>query len=121
MKTKKSEPAILKDEAVYAAASDDTMIRTQIYLTRAEHEYLLSEADRRKEPMAAVVRELIDQKMRIPDDAWTKNPMLEESPDLAGWKGHEDGAINHDHYVYGSPKQYEKIKGKWVLRSPVEQ
>jgi hypothetical protein len=47
--------------------------------------------------------------------------MLEESPNISGWNGHEDGAINHDHYVYGSPKQYEKIKGKWVLRSPIEQ
>ena len=27
----------------------------------------------------------------------------------------EDAAINHDHYLYGSPKKYVKAKSRWVL------
>ena len=30
----------------------------------------------------------------------------------------EDAAINHDHYLYGTPKKYLKKRGKWVLAEP---
>jgi hypothetical protein len=120
MKTKTSEPATLKENSPRYGRTDDAMIRTQIYLTRVEYEFLSSEASRRNEPMAAVIRELVDEKMRLPDDAWTSNPMLRETPNVEGWEGHEDGALNHDHYIYGGPKQYEKVKGKWVLLPGLE-
>ena len=97
------------------------MVRTQIYLTRAEHEYLQGESARRGEPMAAIIRGLVDEKMRIPEDAWLNNPMLEPTPDVPGWEGHEDGSINHDHYVYGCPKKYEKVNGEWVLLPPLDE
>jgi hypothetical protein len=90
------------------------MVRTQIYLTRAEHEFVLAEAKRKGEPMSSVIRGFIDQQMAIPEDAWTANPMLEPTPDVPGWEGREDGAINHDHYIYGAPKKYRKQGGDWV-------
>lgn len=110
------EPMMLRDIApAYSTPAEENMIRTQIYLTRAEHEFLQQEGSRRGEPMAAVIRSLIDEKMAIPAEAWLNNPMLEETPEVAGWEGHEDGAINHDHYVYGCAKKYEKKNGEWVL------
>ena len=97
------------------------MVRTQVYLTRAEHDFLQNESGRRGEPMSAFLRSLIDERMSIPDDAWTNNPMLEPTPDDPDFEGREDSAINHDHYVYGGPKKYEKRKGKWALLPPLEE
>ncbi len=31
----------------------------------------------------------------------------------------EDGAINHDHYIYGAPKKWMKRKGQWVEAPPL--
>ena len=39
---------------------EPAMVRTQVYLTRAEHDFLQSEAARRNEPMSAVLRSIID-------------------------------------------------------------
>lgn len=94
------------------------MVRTQIYLTRAEHGFIAAEAVRRGEPMAAVIRGYIDEKMRLPDSAWTANPMLDPTPQDAGLELPEDAAINHDHYLYGAPKKYVKKRGQWVLAKP---
>lgn len=91
------------------------MVRTQIYLTRTEHGFIEAEAARRGETMAAVIRGCIDDKMRVPDTAWTANPMLEPTPSEAGFELPEDAAINHDHYLYGTAKKYLKKRGKWVL------
>jgi hypothetical protein len=95
------------------------MVRTQIYLTRAEHLFLQSEAERRKEPMAAIIRGFIDEKMRIPDSDWAANPLLEPTPEDPTWEGHADGSINHAHYAYGSARKYEKKRGKWTLQPPI--
>lgn len=100
--------------------AEETMVRTQVYLTPAEHEFLSREAELRGTGMSAVLRSIIDDKMRIPDDAWANNPMLEPTPDIPGYTGPEDGAINHDHYVYGSSKKYQKRHGQWALLPPIE-
>ncbi len=105
------------DPAVLAAASE-AMLRTQIYLNRAEYDFLQREAHRRGEPMAAVIRSLIDEKMELPDEIWENNPLLAPPAD-PGFLGPEDGAINHDHYVYGTPKKWMKKKGKWVETPPL--
>jgi len=106
-------------EASGPAATDEVMVRTQIYLTRAEHGYLQREADRQGKPMAAVIRSLIDARMTVPADAWANNPMLEATPVDPEWTGHADGAINHDHYIYGSPKRFVEAKGRWVAAEPL--
>jgi hypothetical protein len=114
----KSSSAELKEAGV-AEATSEPMIRTQIYLNKSEYDFVQTEAKRRDEPMAAVIREFIDEKMEIPEDAWTNNPMLEPTPHDPDWKGHEDGAINHDHYLYGAPKSWVKQNGKWVEAPPL--
>jgi hypothetical protein len=115
----KSSAAKLKEAAVADEVQDAPMVRTQIYLNREEYDFVQTEARRRNEPMAAVIREFIDEKMEIPEDAWTNNPMLRPWPHDPDWKGHEDGAINHDHYLYGCPKKWIKVKGKYVEAPPL--
>ncbi|MCI0540009.1 MAG: hypothetical protein L0Z50_32790 [Verrucomicrobiales bacterium] len=122
MKAKRAKPispapAELNEQAVPSSASGpgEPMIRTQVYLTPAEYQFLQAEGERRKEPMAAVLRSIIDEKMRLPEDAWTDNPMLRPTPKDAQFELPEDAAINHDNYLYGTPKKYVKVKGRWVL------
>jgi hypothetical protein len=115
----KSSAAKLKEAAVADEVQDAPMVRTQIYLNREEYDFVQTEARRRNEPMAAVIRNFIDEKMEIPEDAWTNNPMLRPWPHDPDWKGHEDGGINHDHYLYGVPKNVIKVKGKWVDAPPL--
>lgn len=112
----------LNDKSEPAAESGlEAMVRTQVYLTRSEHEYLSREAARKGEGLSTVLRSIIEEKMKIPEEAWTNNPMLEPTPDVPGWQGHEDGALNHDHYAYGGPKKYEKINGQWALLPPIDE
>lgn len=110
----------LRDLPASVGSSDGAapMIRTQIYLTRAEHGFVAAEAARRGEPMAAVIRGYIDDKMRLPDAAWTSNPMLEPTPSDPDLQLPEDAAINHDHYLYGAPRKYVRKRGQWVVAEP---
>lgn len=117
--THKNSVLELKESAAVEAASDAPMVRTQIYLSKAEHAFVAAEARRRDEPMAAVIRSFIDARMEIPEDAWTNNPMLKPWPHDPEWKGHEDGGINHDHYIYGCPKKWMKRNGEWVETPPL--
>lgn len=107
-------------EAITPYLVEPAMVRTQIYLTRAEHDFLQAEAGRRNEPMSAVLRQIIDEKMIIPEDAWANNPLLRATPKVEGWKGRRDGSINHDHYIYGGPKKYHEVNGEWVPINPDE-
>jgi hypothetical protein len=109
----------LKEVAVAYEVQSAPMIRTQIYLDKSEYDFVQAEAKRRNEPMAAVIRNFIDEKMELPEDAWTNNPMLEPTPHDPACVGHEDSGINHDHYLYGLPKQTIKVKGKWVDAPPL--
>lgn len=57
--------------------------------------------------------------MTIPEDAWTNNPLLRPFPADPTWKSPRDGAINHDHHIYGCPKKWMKRNGKWVETPPL--
>ena len=95
-------------------AADAGMVRTQIYLTALEHQFLQREAARGSDTMAGLIRRYIDEKMELPPDIWTNNPLLDPPTEDATFVGHEDDVLNHDHYIYGSPKRYEKVRGKFV-------
>ncbi|MCX8155751.1 MAG: hypothetical protein N3J91_04765 [Verrucomicrobiae bacterium] len=130
MKTKKhrshkqcaTEPAQLQDalpqSTPWIEENTGPMIRTQIYLSASEHRFLQAEAARRGVPMAAVIRSLIDERMNLPEEAWSKNPLLAPPAD-ASFVGPEDGVINHDHYIYGTPKRHVKRGGQWVPAPPL--
>src|SRR5688572_3712376 len=98
VKAPKPSSAVLNKthpESNDAVLRQSAMIRTQIYLTRAEHEFLQAEAVRRGEAMSAVIRGLVDEKMAIPEEAWISNHMLEPTPEVPGWESPEDAALNH--------------------------
>jgi hypothetical protein len=103
-----------EEQSGYCAGSlAETMVRTQIYLTRQEHSFLLAEATRQDKPMSSIIRSYIDEKMTT-EEEWENHPLLQPPAADTDW-AREDGAINHDHYIYGGPKKYHKVKGKWVL------
>jgi len=95
-------------------ASEDGMVRTQIYLTQDEHAFLLKEAKNRGTTMAALIRKLVDDRMEIRDDIWSRNSLLDAVPDEDASAEPEDASINLDHYLYGLPRAYEKVDGRWV-------
>jgi hypothetical protein len=116
-------PEMLKDAAAVPSlaaegAPGSPMVRTQIYLSQAEHEFIQTEATRQNQPMAAIIRSFIDEKMTLPDDVWENNSLLAPPAD-PDFRGPEDGVINHDHYLYGGPKKWMRRKGKWVEAPPL--
>lgn len=117
-----SQSGVLKETMTAHATSTSpglAMVRTQVYLTQAEHDFLQAESSRRGQPMAAVLRSFVDEKMAVPVDAWTNNPMLRPTPSEPNWVAPADAAINHDHYLYGAPKKWIKRNGQWVEAPPV--
>jgi hypothetical protein len=115
----KSSSLELKEAAVAYEVEAAPMIRTQIYLNKNEYDFVQREASRLDEPMAAVIRQFIDEKMELPDEAWTNNPMFKPWPADPDNDSPEDAAINHDHYLYGGPKKWIKVKGKYVEAPPL--
>jgi hypothetical protein len=97
---------------------EQPMIRSQIYLSRGEHEFLLNESVRTAQSMAAVIRSFVDEKMRVPDSTWANNSLLAPPADPS-FSGPEDGVINHDHYVYGGPKKWARRRNQWMEAPPV--
>lgn len=124
MKAKRNKtpdaPTELKEASPAYRAGPAPMIRTQIYLSRPEYEFLQAEGKRRDEPMAAVLRGFIDEKMRVPDAVWDNNPLLQPPVDDPDYQPRGDGVLNHDHYIYGGGKKYKKVKGQWALQPPEE-
>ena len=116
---RKPQELELREAALAYTVDEEPMVRTQIYLSQQEHDFVLREAARRDEAMAAVIRSYIDEKMEVPQDAWIDNPMLRPTVVSDDWQGHEDGGINHDHYVSGGPKKWIKRGGKWVEAPPL--
>lgn len=124
MKTKKisyadipfsGEPMELKEQMPSLAekgAAPEAMVRTQVYLSRGEHEFLQGEASRRGTSMASLIRAFVDEKMAPPSEAWENNSLL-DSPADPEFIGPEDGVINHDHYIYGGPRKWVKQGKRW--------
>ncbi len=110
---------VVKDAQPSLTDSKDAMVRTQIYLSRAEHAFLQAETARSGTPMAAIIRSFIDEKMEIPSDVWTNNPMLRSTPVDPDFETAPDAALNHDHYLTGAPKKWIKLKGQWVEAPPL--
>ncbi|MEA3211811.1 MAG: hypothetical protein QOE70_4868 [Chthoniobacter sp.] len=112
------ETATVPDGLVITTPAEPGMVRTQIYLTAREHAFLQRQAARCGETMASLIRRYIDEKMDLPEDLWTNNPLLEPPVHDPAFVGHEDDSINLDHYLYGTPKRYKKVRGKWVPVAP---
>ncbi len=87
------------------------MVRTQIYLSARQQEFLQRQAQREGETMAGMIRRFIDEKMAVPANAWTTNSLLDLPPeDPAEAALPVDGSTNLDHYIYGSEKRVRAAK-----------
>ena len=79
-----------------------TEIRTQIYLTMEEYEYLSQQSEKRQSSIAEVVRQLIEEKMPKEKD-YEDNPLF-----AIGKKGlsmgRKEGSVKHDDYLYRGKK-----------------
>lgn len=125
MKTNKNKPKRQKEHPVDYSTSGGAMelrdallvpppepelLRTQVYLTREEHQFLQAEANRMDTSMASILRGIIDERMRVPEKGWSSNPLLAGPVEDSRFEGHEDGALNHDVYIYGKPPELARRK-----------
>ncbi len=114
-----NKPSIASMELKEAAVpfgiqpSSVKMLRTQIYLNQTEYDFLRREALRQEAPMAAIIRQCVDERMNLSEKNWSHNPLLEPAVEDPSYISREDGVKNHDHYLYGCPKKYRKVNGKW--------
>ena len=76
--------------------------RTQIYLTKEQHQYLRLQAEKKHSSIAGIIRELINQ--RLPKDAdYEENRLFSLAADkLKMDRTH--GSSRHDDYIYGRKK-----------------
>lgn len=79
-----------------------TEIRTQIYLTREEYEYLSQQSEKRQSSIAEVVRQLIEEKMPKEKD-YEDNPLFAIGKEGLSM-GRKDGSVKHDDYLYRGKK-----------------
>lgn len=91
-------------------------VRTQIYLDKVQHEALKQKAAEKSTSMAQIIREAVAVYLAQvnPDEvfdweAYQNNPIwkIREIAEGLGPSGIPDGAINHDHYLYGFDKVEE--------------
>ncbi len=79
------------------------MVRTQVYLTPGQRDFLQNEGKRRGVSMAAALRQIVEERMRPEGAAWIGNSLLDEpakDPSFVG-AGSEDA----DAGIYGSYEQ----------------
>ncbi|MGH2727860.1 MAG: CopG family transcriptional regulator [Actinomycetota bacterium] len=81
------------------------MERTQIYLEEELKEGLRSLAEREGRSLAAVVRDAAAEYLSRHADGDETDPLLALIG--IGRSASEDGALNHDHYLYGALKESE--------------
>lgn len=88
-------------------------IRTQIYLDAQQVQWLKLEATHRRTTMSGLVRDAIghiaERERRRVD--WANDPITKLLREIesgkwagSGKTGPHDGAVEHDHYIYGVPK-----------------
>jgi hypothetical protein len=87
----------------------DNMVRTQVYLPKATYRTLMERAEKQGLTMATQIRAALDEYLQRtseddegailqPDDPFFKMIGIFDS-------GINDLGLNHDHYLYGTPKR----------------
>jgi predicted DNA-binding protein len=84
------------------------MIRTQIYLPEETHKELTSLAEVKRQPMAQIVRDFIEDGVkRVKEIDNTGITAIENLLKIKATGGPKDLSTNLDHYLYGGPKKKE--------------
>ena len=96
------------------------MKRKQIYIEESQERELKERAQKRGVPEAVLIREALD--VYLAEKPFPRFERPEDNP-LWGIVGliddpnaPTDGSINHDHYIYGTPKKYRVLKDGVVER-----
>ncbi|PID81805.1 hypothetical protein CSB20_01120 [bacterium DOLZORAL124_64_63] len=76
------------------------LVRTQVYLTPEQRDFLRNEGRRKGVSMAGALRQLVEERMRPGGSGWEGNPLLDEVAEDASFTG--AGSGNVDEAVYGS-------------------
>jgi len=84
------------------ASEPKEMVRTQIYLTPQQRDFLRSEGLRRGVSMAAAIRAMVEEKMRPGGGGWVGSPLLEATAEDATFQSDGHGSVGSDQNIYGS-------------------
>lgn len=87
------------------------MKRTQVYLEESEWRRLQEKAAARGASAASLVREAVMQYLVRSNDVEDDDPIMRfvrEMEAMTPPGPPTDGALNHDHYLYGAPKVDEE-------------
>lgn len=85
------------------------MIRTQIYIPETIHKELVRLAQEKQEPMAHIVRVFIEEGIGKTKNAdYTGKTAIRNILKVQARGGPQDLSTNHDHYLYGGPKESEE-------------
>lgn len=78
------------------------MVRKQVYITEQEERQLKKYARKRRVTQAFLIRDALGRYFSERPEGYA-NPL--DAIIGIGKGGPKDGAINHDHYLYGVPKK----------------
>jgi len=119
---KKDEPPILKEgytafesgaDSSTSLAADvhlrdgdsssvrEELVRTQVYLSVEQRDFLRDEGRKRDVSMAAALREIINERMKPAVVSWEGNPLLDDVVVDPGFKSTGAGSLDADASIYG--------------------
>jgi len=81
-------------------------IKTQISLPKKQYDQLKSRASQLKSSLSKIVEQALDEYFEPEQDSqlFTENDPIWQIVGTVE-SGITDGSINHDHYIYGTPKK----------------
>lgn len=85
----------------YHTKSDIAKVRTQIYLSEEQRDFLNRESKRTGQSMAELIRQYITERMNPSEDIWDTNTLLSPAPEDPAFVGNEDGSVATDAIIYG--------------------
>jgi len=98
-------------------AMTENMVRTQVYLPQTTHRALVERAEKHGLTMAVQIRAALDEYLQRAQDAEEGVILQPDDPifKMIGIfdSGLPDIAVNHDHYLYGTPKR-DRATGEFV-------
>ena len=83
------------------ASVQEELVRTQVYLSVEQRDFLRDEGQKRGVSMAAVLRGIINERMKPSVVHWEGNPLLDDVVVDLGFKSTGTGSLDADAAIYG--------------------
>lgn len=84
-----------------SSSVQEELVRTQVYLSVEQRDFLREEGQKRGVSMAAALREVINERMKPAVVNWEGNPLLEEVVGDPEFSSSGTGSLDADAAVYG--------------------